>query len=83
MNDMSQELLCCYTNRERNNMPLPNPVYNYIVPIKRCIYQDSLPIHLHVIIPATTPQRAMGLAKIEFECDDWIINEDYENYKTI
>lgn len=56
---------------------------NYIAPIKRYDYKHSLPIILSVIIPTTTPQRAMYLAKQEFEPDNWIVDENYENYKTI
>lgn len=49
----------------------------YIVPIKRNTH------HLRVIIPALSSQAAYQLAKEEFECDNWIVDLDYRNYKIL
>lgn len=53
---------------------------HYIVPIKRTNYKGT--IHLKVIIPAVSPQRAYYLAQEEFEPDNWTVDPDYQNYKT-
>ena len=49
----------------------------YIIPIKRSTH------HLRVIIPALSPQSAYQLTKEEFEPDNWTVDPDYHNYKTM
>lgn len=53
----------------------------YLVPMQR--YGKKGIIHLHSLIAALSPKRAMCLAKEEFEQDGWIISGNYENYKEI
>lgn len=69
-----------YTSNQDFTQILQQVIHNtkhYIVPISRNT------THLRVIIPALSPQAAYQLAKEEFEPDDWTVNPDYQNYKTI
>lgn len=57
-------------------------IKSYIVPISR---NNS---HLQVIIQSTSPEKAYQLIayqliKEEFSYDRWIVNPDYNNYKTL
>lgn len=69
-----------YTSNQDFTQILQQVIHNtkhYIVPISRNT------THLRVIIPALSPQAAYQLAKEEFECDSWTVDQDYLSYKTI
>lgn len=70
-----------YTQHQENFEQVLNQtafsIKSYIVPISR---NNS---HLQVIVQSTSPEKAYQLIKEEFSYDRWIVNPDYNNYKTL
>lgn len=54
-------------------------VHKFIVPI-RLVYDDK-EVNREVIIKTVDAKTAMPIAIGDFQCDGWIVDTDYENYK--